>query len=46
VWTVLEQPSRRVAYHVDKELLDQVAERLPCQCTVVFPRIVGSQRRI
>jgi hypothetical protein len=23
VWTALEHPSRRVAYHVDKELLDQ-----------------------
>lgn len=36
VWTVLEHPSSSVAYHVYKGLLDQVAERLPCQCTVVF----------
>ena len=36
VWTVLEHPSRSVAYHVYKEMLDQVAELLPCQCTVVF----------
>ena len=36
VWTVLEHPSSRVAYHVYKEMLDQVAELLPFQCTVVF----------
>ena len=36
VWTVLEHPSSRVAYHVYKELLAQVAELLPFQCTVVL----------
>ena len=36
VWTVLEHPSSSVAYHVYKEMLEQVAERLPFQCTVVL----------
>ena len=36
VWTVLEYPSSSVAYNVYKEMLDQVAELLPFQCTVVF----------
>jgi hypothetical protein len=36
VWTVLEHPSSSVAYHVYKELLDQVAELLPGQCSIVF----------
>jgi hypothetical protein len=36
VWTVLEHSSSRVAYHVYKELLEKVAELLPCQCPVVF----------
>ena len=36
VWTVLEHPSSSVAYNVYKEKLDQVAELLPFQCTVVF----------
>ena len=36
VWTVLEHPSSRVAYNMYKEMLDQVAELLPFQCTVVF----------
>jgi hypothetical protein len=35
-WTVLEHPSSRVAYDVDKELLDQVVEWLPVGCTVVL----------
>ena len=30
VWTVLEHPSSSVAYDVYKEMLDQVAELLPC----------------
>jgi hypothetical protein len=36
VWTVLEHPSSRVAYHPYKEMLDQVAELIPFQCTVVL----------
>ena len=36
VWTVLEHPSSRVAYHVYKEMLEKVAELLPGQCTVVL----------
>ncbi len=36
VWTVLEHASSRVAYDVYKAVLDQVAELLPCRCTVVF----------
>jgi hypothetical protein len=36
VWTVLEHPSRSVAYAVYKGLLDQVAERLPVPCSVVL----------
>src|SRR5262245_22620107 len=36
VWTVLEHPSSRVAYAVDKGLLDQVEKWLPDPCTVVF----------
>jgi hypothetical protein len=36
VWTVLAHPSSRVAYHVDKEMLEKVAELLPFQCTVVL----------
>jgi hypothetical protein len=36
VWTVLAHPSRRLAYEVDKGLLDTVAERLPVPCRVVL----------
>ena len=36
VWTVLEHPSRRVAYVVYKGLLDQVATLLPAPCRVVL----------
>jgi hypothetical protein len=35
VWTVLEHPSRSVAYNVYNAMLEQVAARLPVQCTVV-----------
>jgi hypothetical protein len=35
VWTVLEHPSSRVAYHVDKERLEKVTDLLPFQCPVV-----------
>jgi hypothetical protein len=36
VWKVLEHSSSGVAYDVDSEVLDKVAELLPCCCTVVF----------
>jgi hypothetical protein len=36
VWTVLEHPSSSVAYAVYQDLLDKVAELLPCRCTVVL----------
>jgi Transposase DDE domain len=36
VWKVLDHPSSSVAYHVYKEMLDEVAELLPFRCHVVF----------
>ena len=36
MWKVLEQASSRVAYAIDQEVLDKVAELLPFQCTVVL----------
>jgi hypothetical protein len=36
VWTVLEPPSRRVAYAVSKGLRDQGADRRPVPCSVVL----------
>jgi hypothetical protein len=41
VWTSLEHPSSRVAYHVDNAMLDQVAELLPVQCIVVLTAARG-----
>ena len=36
VWKVLEHPSSRVAYDVDKDVLEKVVEWLPFRCSVVF----------
>jgi Transposase DDE domain len=36
VWKVFEHPRSRVAYEVYKDVLDKVAELLPCRCSVVF----------
>jgi hypothetical protein len=36
VWKVLEHPSSSVAYDIYQDVLDKVAELLPCQYTVVF----------
>jgi hypothetical protein len=36
VWKVLEHPSRRVAYDIYQDVLDRVAELLPCRCPVVL----------
>jgi len=35
-WKVLEHPSSRVAYDMYKDVLDRVAELLPCRCPVVL----------
>jgi hypothetical protein len=36
VWKLLEHPSSSVAYEVYQEMLEQVVELLPCDCSVVF----------
>jgi hypothetical protein len=36
VWKVRDPPSSRVAYHVDKEMVEEGAEWLPCRWPVVF----------
>ena len=41
VWSVWEHPRSRVAYEVDKGLLDQGAERLPVPCSVVLTAARG-----
>jgi len=46
VWKLLEHPAAVWPMKVYQEMLEQVVELLPCDCSVVLPPIVGAPTRI